>query len=167
LKNWSSHRRPGTWPDADMLPLGVLEMGKRATRFTPDEQRTLMTLWSIARSPLIMGGDLRKLDDFTASLLTNDEVLAVNQASSENREVFRDSGAAAWQAKTANGDTCIGIFNLSDAARPVPVSSTQFGLRGAMRCRDLWQQRDLGILRDSFAPDIPAHGAGLYRLSQA
>ncbi len=70
---------PEHWPDADMLPLGVLELGRRKTRFTAEEQMTLLTLWSIARSPLIMGGDLRKLDDFTLSLLTNDEVLAVNQ----------------------------------------------------------------------------------------
>jgi len=165
LKNWSSHRRAGAWPDADMLPLGVLEMGKRTTRFTPDEQRTLLTLWSIARSPLIMGGDLRKLDDFTASLLTNDEVLLVNQASSENRQIFRDSASAMWQAKAANGDAYIATFNLRDAATPLTLA--QPGLRGPMRGRDLWQQRDLGVLRDRFAPAIPAHGAALYRLSPA
>ena len=67
LKHWSRYARPGTWPDADMLPLGVLELGRRKTRFTADEQQTLLTLWCIARSPLIIGGDLRKLDDFTLS----------------------------------------------------------------------------------------------------
>src|SRR3546814_14611689 len=62
LANWAPHRRSGAWPDADMLPLGLLALGERRTRFTPDEQRTMMTLWAIARSPLIMGGDLRALD---------------------------------------------------------------------------------------------------------
>ncbi len=99
LKNWAPYRKPGAWPDADMLPLGVLEMGKRTTRFTQDEQRTLMTLWSIARSPLIMGGDLRKLDDLTASLLTNDEVLAVNRASDGNRELFSRERACGVDGK--------------------------------------------------------------------
>jgi len=166
LKNWAPYRRPGAWPDADMLPLGVLEMGKRTTRLTHDEQRTLMTLWSIARSPLIMGGDLRKLDDFTASLLTNDEILAVNQASGENREVFRAHDTAAWQAKAPNSDAYIAVFNLGDVAAPLPVRLAQFGLRSPMQCRDLWARRDLGSVNDSFAQVIPSHGAGLYRLSR-
>lgn len=166
LKNWTPYRQPGAWPDADMLPLGVLEMDKRATRLTRDEQRTLITLWSIARSPLIMGGDLRRLDDFTEALLTNDEVLAVNQASAENREVFRADGTAAWQATASNGDSYVAIFNLRDSgAPPGTVKLAQFGLRDAVRARDLWARRDLGILRDGFAPEIPSHGAALYRLS--
>jgi hypothetical protein len=168
LKNWTPYRRPGAWPDADMLPLGVLEMGRRTTRFTPDEQRTLITLWSIARSPLIMGGDLRRLDDFTESLLTNDEVLAVNQTSAGNREVFRETGLAAWQARASNGYAYIAIFNLHDpgaAALPIALKFAQFGMRGPVRLRDLWQHRDLGVLRESFMPQLPAHGAGLYRLS--
>jgi hypothetical protein len=73
-------------------------MGERTTRFTQDEQLTLMTLWSIARSPLIMGGDLRKLDDFTLKLLTNDEVLAVNQHSTANRPVYSRDGIVVWMA---------------------------------------------------------------------
>lgn len=166
LKNWALYRTPGAWPDADMLPLGVLEMGKRTTRFTRDEQRTLLTLWSIARSPLMMGGDLRKLDDFTTSLLTNDEVLAVNQASAENREVFRSEATAAWQGKAPNGDAYIAIFNLGDVAAAFPVKLARFGLQSAVRCRDLWARRDLGFIDDSFAPFIPSHGTGLYRLSR-
>ena len=84
LARWNPHRGAGHWPDADMLPLGVLACGSRSTRLSPDEQITLMTLWCIARSPLMHGGDMTKMDDFTLSLLTNDEVLAVNQRSSGN-----------------------------------------------------------------------------------
>jgi hypothetical protein len=115
-----------------------------------------------------MGGDLRKLDDVTESLLTNDEVLAVNQASGENREVFRADGLAVWQARAPNGDTYVAIFNLRDpgaAATPIPMKFAQFGMRGPVRLRDLWQRRDLGLLRDGFAPQLPTHGAGLYRLA--
>jgi alpha-galactosidase len=166
LKDWAPYRRPGAWPDADMLPLGVLEMGKRTTRLTQDEQRTLMTLWSIARSPLIMGGDLRKLDDFTASLLTNDEVLAVNRTSDANKELFRENGLAAWTAR-AGRNRYVALFNLRDGACAVPLNFTKAGLGEAMRVRDLWQGRDLGIASGIFAAQIPSHGAGLYRLSAA
>jgi hypothetical protein len=158
LKNWAPRARPGAWPDADMLPLGALEMGKRTTRFTPDEQRTLMTLWSIARSPLIMGGDLRKLDEFTAWLLTNDEVLAVHRASADNRELFRKNGSAAWQAISGK-DRYIAMFNLRDTSSEVSLELSH------AHVRDLWERRDLGSMRDKFAPHLPPHGAGLYRVS--
>jgi alpha-galactosidase len=180
LKNWSTYGSGGHWPDADMLPLGVLELGRRKTRFTAQEQVTLMTLWSIARSPLIMGGDLRKLDDFTVSLLTNDEVLAVNQASREHREVFRTEGLAAWCAKPAEGsDVYVAAFNLRDpapaasasvavaaaAAAAVPIRLAELGVGGRVRVRDLWRRSDLGSVQETFAPMIPCHGAGLFRLS--
>jgi alpha-galactosidase len=168
LRNWNAHRSPGAWPDADMLPLGILEMGKRTTRFTPDEQRTLMTLWSIARSPLIMGGDLRKLDEATFALLTNDEVLAVNQRSMGNAELFNVDGLAAWRADAPDGGTYVAFFNLRDGAGvPIPIGFGKLGLSGAVRVRDLWQRQDIAVARGTFAPTIPAHGSGLYRLSPA
>ena len=169
LKNWNPYRRSGNWPDADMLPLGLLEMGKRRTRFTPAEQTTLLTLWSIARSPLIMGGDLRRLDDATYALIANDEVLAVNQASRDNREVYRADGLAAWAGEDARtGDMYVALFNLRDpgakAAR-VPIALSQLGIGGAVRVRDLWRRRAIATAKGHFAPKIPCHGAGLYRLS--
>jgi len=168
LRNWNPYRRPGAWPDADMLPLGTLEMGKRMTRFTPDEQRTLMTLWSIARSPLIMGGDLRKLDDATFALLANDEVLAVNQRSTGNAELFHADGLAAWRADAPDGGIYVAVFNLRDGAdAAIPIDLEKLHLAGAPRVRDLWQRRDIAAARDIFAPTIPPHGAGLYRLSPA
>ena len=118
LENWNPHRKPGAWPDADMLPFGVLNLGQRSTRFTPDEQRTVMTLWSIARSPLMHGGDMTKTDDFTLSLLTNGEVLAVNQASTSNRPVFNRDDLVAWTADAeGSGDKYVALFNLRDRVR--------------------------------------------------
>ncbi len=173
LRNWSTLRRDGNWPDADMLPLGVLEMGRRKTRLTRTEQITLLTLWSIARSPLFMGGDLTKLDDFTLSLLTNDAVLAVNQSSEDNREIFRSDGLAAWQARAArSADTYLALFNLRDATPaaadvPITIRLADLGLSGRVRIQDLWQPAAQDTARDVIAPQVAAHGARLFRLSRA
>jgi hypothetical protein len=116
LRNWTPYRGAGHWPDADMLPLGLLEMGKRHTRFTPDEQYTLMNLWCIARSPLMHGGDMRHMDDFTLSLLTNDEVIAVNQRSENNHELFNRDGLVAWVADIPDStDRYLALFNIREA----------------------------------------------------
>ncbi|MEO6995058.1 MAG: NPCBM/NEW2 domain-containing protein [Lacunisphaera sp.] len=112
LRDWTPFRGPGHFPDADMLPLGTLQMGKSQTRFTPDEQVTLLTLWSIARSPLILGADLTKLDDATLALITNDEVIAVDQTSTNNRELFRHDGFYAWIADVPSSpDKYVAVFN--------------------------------------------------------
>ena len=117
LRDWTPFRGPGHFPDADMLPLGTISMGKRQTNFKPDEQLTLMTLWSIARSPLILGADLTKLDDATLALITNDEVLAVDQASTANHELFNRDGFRAWLADIpGSSDKYLALFN----TRPLP-----------------------------------------------
>ncbi|WP_221032131.1 glycoside hydrolase family 27 protein [Actomonas aquatica] len=123
LANWNPHRVTGAWPDADMLPVGVLDLGRRSTRFTADEQRTMMTLWSIARSPLMHGGDMTKTDDFTLALLTNDEVLAVNQHSTNNRPLFDHDELIAWVADVPNdpaGAKYLAVFNARDRVRLLP-----------------------------------------------
>ncbi|MFT3781381.1 MAG: Melibiase subfamily [Nibricoccus sp.] len=123
---WNAHRKPGAWPDADMLPLGTLVMGSRTTRFTLDEQYTLMTLWSIARSPLMHGGDMTKTDPITLSLLTNDEVLAVNQHSNDNRQLFNRDGLIAWTAKDpSTGDIYLALFNTRDRVSLTPSNALQ------------------------------------------
>ena len=115
LARWNPHRGPGHWPDADMLPLGVLDLGRRQTHFTPDEQRTLMTLWSIARSPLIHGGDMTQTDPATLSLLTNDEVIGVDQHSEDNGPLFERNGLVAWTAGVPGSrDRYLALFNTRD-----------------------------------------------------
>jgi alpha-galactosidase len=116
LHDWTPWRRPGAWPDADMIPFGVIEMGRRKTWFTPEEHITLMTLWCIARSPLMLGADLSKLDDETLWYLTNPEVLAVNQQSTNNRQLFRDAkGRIAWIADVPDSsDKYLALFNAGD-----------------------------------------------------
>ncbi|WP_394648819.1 glycoside hydrolase family 27 protein [uncultured Sphingomonas sp.] len=166
LENWNPWRRPGAWPDADMLPLGRLALGKRDTKFTPDEQRTLMTLWSIARSPLIMGGDLRHLDAPTLALLTNRAVLAVNQASTDNQPHFIEDGARIWSARPegAPGDRYLALFNTTEKPREVGLALSYLGLKGEVTATDLWSGEALGRSSGRFARSLPPHGAGLYRL---
>ena len=119
-ERWAPYIAPGAWPDADMLPLGRLgiraERGDdRMSRFTRDEQITLMTLWSIFRSPLMFGGDLPSNDAFTLSLLTNQNVLAVHRRSTRNRQLFRRDNLVAWTADDpATGDKFLALFNAQD-----------------------------------------------------
>jgi hypothetical protein len=164
LENWSPYIGDGGWPDADMLPLGRLALGDRDTKFTPDEQRTVMTLWSIARSPLIMGGDLRHLDAPTKALLTNPEVLAVNQASSGNRPHFVEDGIRVWTARAASGDAYLALFNTGGKSREVGVDLKAVGLPASVAVRDLWSRSEAGRAAGRFSVPLPPHGAGLYRL---
>jgi alpha-galactosidase len=165
LENWTPYRGPGSWPDADMLPLGRLALGERDTRFTPDEQKTLMTLWAIARSPLIMGGDLRHLDAATLALLTNRDVLAVNQVSSGNCPHFVEDGVRVWSAVPEDGEgRYVALFNTGDKAREVGVTLRDLGIDGPVAVRDLWAGKELGQQRERVSAMLPAHGSALYRL---
>ncbi|KLE35940.1 glycoside hydrolase family 27 protein [Aurantiacibacter luteus] len=165
LANWNPFMGEGGWPDADMLPLGRLALGDRDTNFTPDEQRTLMTLWSIARSPLIMGGDLRYLDAPTKALLTNPEVLAVNQSSRLNQPHFVQDFVHIWSARAADGGTYVALFNPQDHPASVGIDLAVLGLGGTRPVRDLWTRQADGSATRRFERTIPSHGAGLYKLS--
>lgn len=170
LHQWTPFRAPGRFPDADMLPLGKLAAGSptsggRGTFFTAAEQYTLMSLWSIARSPLIHGGDMTQMDAFTRSLLTNDEVIAVNQRSTHNRQLFRHGDLIAWVAdREASPDKYVAVFNAGAAAANVPVDLAALGFTGAVQIRALWEKADLGGFTGSFSPLVASHGAGLYLL---
>ena len=177
LHDWTPFRVPGGYPDADMLPLGEIRQGRGKTHFTPDEQFTLMTLWSIARSPLIFGGDMTRMDPFTLSLITNDEVLAVDQHSANNHQLFRtETGDVAWIADLPGSpDKYLAVFNLrdvpkEDSAPPkdsIAIHLADTGLNGAVRIRDLWERKDLGSFASEFSPEVARHGARLFRLSPA
>lgn len=167
---WSSAGGPGYWPDADMLQLGRISIrGERGpdrqSLLTRDEQITLMTLWSIFRSPLMMGGALPSNDAFTLELLTNPEVLEVNQGSAGNRELFHWGNQIAWAADAPAGGRYLALFNLEDnqpANLEVNLLET-FGSAG-WRVRNLWQRTDRGVVEEDFRQVVPPHGAGLYSL---
>jgi len=129
LDKWTKYRAPGAWPDADMLPFGIVEF-TRPTRFTKDEQILCMTLWCMARSPLIFGGDLTKLDPFTRDLLTNPEVLAVNQASAGNRQLWRRDDLIVWRAEVPDSrDRYVAFFNAQNNDSPFNLSQPTYRSR--------------------------------------
>lgn len=134
LINWNQFMGYGHYPDADMLPIGTLANGSRTTHFTRDEQYTLMSLWAIAKSPLMIGADLTKLDPFTESLLTNDELIKLNQLSVENRPFYRKDSIFAWLAKNPKtGDRYVAVFNAQD---PYDISRGELISEGAPITRD-------------------------------
>ena len=172
IAKWAGQAQPGGWPDADMLPVGYLGpapgWGKaRETRLTHDEQRTLLTLWSIFRSPLMIGANLAKSDAWTASLLTNPEVIAVDQHSKENRPVISTASTVVWTARPESGnDRYIAIFNLEDHEQKLGYAWKDLELLEAKyKLRNLWDHKDLGIA-SSLSATLAPHGCVLYRVSQ-
>jgi hypothetical protein len=171
-RQWQGFIGPASWPDADMLPLGRIgiraERGDdRRTRFTADEQYTLMTLWLIFRSPLMMGGDLPSNDAFTLSLLTNPEALAVHRSSAGNHELFARGNQIAWVADVpGTKDKYVAAFNLADhAATDIKLEWREIGLAGRCGVRDLWQKKELGVFSGEMVATVRPHGAALYRVS--
>ena len=169
-EQWLPYISPGHWPDADMLPIGNLgprpgEGKARASALTHDEQRTLLTLWSMLRSPLMMGGNLTSLDDWTLSLLTNSEVIAVNQKS-EGAHTLTLQGANFWMSEPfMKNDWFLAIFNLDDTPRTYQYSWTDLGLPGnAYQIRDLWAKKNL--TSNSLNVTLAPHASVLYRLKE-
>jgi len=170
LAKWAPHIKPGGWPDADMLPLGHLGPNPgageaRDTRFTRDEQRTLMTLWSIARSPLIMGGDLLSANEWTESLLTNADVIEVDQHSRDNRAMITTTTTAVWTARPENGPGYyVAVFNVGDTEQTIDYAWKDLGLpAGNYHLRELWDstESDATALTIKLRP----HASVLYRLT--
>jgi alpha-galactosidase len=174
-RNWTDTRAIGHWPDADMLPLGSFVRppvgNARKTKLTPNEQRTVMTLWSIAKSPLILGCDLPSLanDPETTALLTNDEVLAVDQRSTKNRQISLSADTAVWAAESASGDKVyVALSNRGSGEREVAVEFNDLGLAaGPHSVRDLWNCKDLGEASDTFRQTLGEHGSALYEIGQS
>ncbi len=168
---WAPFSGPGHWPDADMLPIGRLEPAAgwekaRATRLTRDEQRTQITLWSIFRSPLIMGGNLTLCDEWTESLLTNLEVLAVNQHSIGNHAVRTSDTDDVWIARSESEDSYyVAVFNLDSVPQAFRFSWKILGLPEAKyHVRDLWEHKDLTSTK-TLKVTLSPHAAALYKVS--
>ncbi len=170
---WAGVAQAGAWPDADMLPIGFLGptpgLGQpRPTRFTQDEQRTLLNLWCIIRSPLMIGANLSKLDPWTLSLLTNPEVLAVDQQSTDNRPVVDTDPVVIWIAETPAHDAFyVAAFNRSPTSRELIYPWSQLGLPDPQySARDLWLHKNLAPA-PTLSVTLPPHASVLYKLSTA
>lgn len=167
---WQGIPEAGSWPDCDMLPLGHIGIrsvdgggADRWTRFTRDEQLTMMSLWSIFRSPLIFGGELRDCDDWTLSLLTNREVLRMHQESRGAKEALRQGDLIIWTAEDTDGSHYAAIFNIGESLLPLMLDIEQIGLGGNTAGTELWSgapaELTTGVLRTNVSP----HGVRLYR----
>ena len=167
--SWAPHVRAGHWPDADMLPIGYLGprpgAGQaRETRLTHDEQQMLLTLWCIFRSPLFMGGNLTRIDAWTKSILSNPEIIAVDQHSIGGHVVVNEAKKAIWLAKDERGSGLyVALFNLSDGQQMIQFPLQSLGVGVAPAVRDLWAQRDLAPT-DLLKVTLPAHASALYRV---
>ena len=169
---WATFSGPGHWPDADMLPIGRLEPAAgwekpRATRLTHDEQRTLLTLWSIFRSPLIMGGNLTLSDEWTQTALTNAELIGVDQHSTGSHAVLSTDKAAVWLSTPESGNGAyVAVFNVDAAPRSFHYSWKDLGLKRAnYKLRDLWEHEALGS-KEFIDVTLPAHGSAIYWASE-
>lgn len=173
LAQWQGVGGPGHWPDADMIPFGHIGIRcwtsnttnskERWTRFSKDEQITLMSLWALAPSPMMLGMNLPDNDAWTLSLLTNDEVMAVNQDTlgSPAKRVTQKDGTEIWVKELKNGSKAIGLFNRSPATAEVALNWKEAGLVGKQKLRDLWNHRKLGAFGENFSVPVPSHGTVL------
>lgn len=175
-KEWSSYVGEGAWPDADMLPLGHIGIksvehgvGDRWTRFTKDEQVMMLTLWTIFRSPLMMGGHMPDNDEWTLNLLTNEEVLRVVKHSRNARELFRNghfNTHIAWVADDAYGGKYLALFNIGNKVSNLEVSLEELELEGNYMVRDLWKKEDLYSTDRFIKAEVNPHGAILLKLNK-
>jgi alpha-galactosidase len=161
---------PGGWNDPDYLLLGYLSNwnGQTApTPLTPNEQYTHVSFWCLVAAPLIFSGDINRLDDFTLSLLSNDEVLDVDQdpLGKPGRRVAMDGTLEVWAKDLEDGTKAVGLFNRDEMPATVVAKWADLGLSGRQAVRDLWRQKDLGNYKKEFRATVPRHGVVLVRVS--
>jgi hypothetical protein len=168
---WSGFAGPGHWPDADMLPLGELtpypDVGKvaRHTRLTAAEQRTMVTLWAFARSPLVLGANLTRLDDATMALVTNRDILRIDQRATASREVKHDGDTIVWTSDLPDGDFAIAAFNTGDSPADGAWDLSDLHLpAGKFYVRDIWDGTGQG-LSSNVKVHLEPHATGAFILS--
>jgi len=178
----SPFAKPGNWNDPDMLVVGKVGWGPdlHETKLTPDEQYTHLSLWSLLSAPLLIGCDLEQLDKFTLNLLTNDEVIAINQdpLGKQAVRIADDKDKQVWMKKLSDGSMALGLFftgsNIPEEAftwngemqsARVGITWNELGLQGKQTVRDLWRQKDIGIFENGFETVVPYHGVVMVKVS--
>lgn len=169
-EKWYPYVKDGSFPDCDILPLGKLcidgsymgDMG-RDSGFTKEEQKTMMTLWAVFRSPLFFGGELRLTDNYTLSLVTNPEVINVNQNSEKPLLVYNKGGIAVWQTKIENC-TAVAVFNLSDEEKHYKLSFSDLGIENVRAVRDLWARKDIPKCENDVAVSLKPHSSEFFEI---
>lgn len=169
-EKWYPYVKDGSFPDCDILPLGKLcidgsymgDMG-RDSGFTKEEQKTMMTLWAVFRSPLFFGGELRLTDDYTLSLVTNPEVINVNQNSEKPLFLYNKGGIAVWQTKIENC-TAVAVFNLSDEEKHYKLSFLDLGIENVRAVRDLWARKDIPKCENDVTVSLKPHSSEFFEI---
>jgi len=160
---------PGHWNDPDYLLLGYLsdwKGGTAPTPLTPNEQYTHVSLWALVAAPLIFSGDITRLDAFTLGLLTNDEVIDVDQDAlgKPGKRVSKAGDIEVWVREMEDGSRAVGLFNRGAGLAVITASWADLGVSGPQRVRDLWRQKDLGVVEDAFTAYVARHGVVMIRL---
>ena len=169
-EKWYPYVKDGSFPDCDILPLGKLcidgsymgDMG-RDSGFTKEEQKTMMTLWAVFRSPLFFGGELRLTDNYTLSLVTNPEVINVNQNSEKPLFVYNKGGIAVWQTKIENC-TAVAVFNLSDEENRHKLKLSDLGIENVRAVRDLWARKDISKCENDVTVSLKPHSSEFFEI---
>lgn len=182
----TQYAKPGNWNDPDMLVVGKVGWndGLHNTRLTADEQYTHLSLWSLLSAPLLIGADMSQLDEFTLNLLTNDEVIDVDQdpLGKQAKPIRKDKDVEIWVKDLADGSKAVGLFYIAEnkkaensfvweenpvkSTAKISVSWAELGIRGKQVVRDLWRQKDLGRYTDKFEVEVPYHGVALVKISK-
>ncbi|MGA2263699.1 MAG: putative Ig domain-containing protein [Acidobacteriota bacterium] len=161
---------PGHWNDPDMLVVGWVGWGPslHPTRLTPDEQYTHISLWCLLSAPLLIGCDLERLDDFTLNLLSNDEVLALDQDPLGKQAVPKTTEGTiqVWAKELADGSQAVGVFNLGEAPKDFVLDLGSLGYAAPVKARDVWRQQDTGEFSRTIPVRVPSHGVVLWKLTE-
>jgi alpha-galactosidase len=165
---------PGGWNDPDYLLIGILssafvtdtEGGNEASPLSPNEQYTHVSLWALLAAPLIFSGDITRLDDFTLGLLTNDEIIEVDQDAlgRPGRRVRKDGDLEVWVRELEDGSKTVGLFNRGKGLAEVVADWAAIGVAGPQKVRDIWRQQDLGVFEGSFRAYVARHGVVMVRM---
>ncbi|MBI5730867.1 MAG: putative Ig domain-containing protein, partial [Ignavibacteriales bacterium] len=164
----AKYAKPGNWNDPDMLVVGWVGWGPslHPTKLTPDEQYTHISLWSLLSAPLLIGCDLTRLDNFTLNLLTNDEVLALDQdplGKQATQKIIKDN-IQVWVKDLEDGNKAIGIFNLGSETEKYSLIFSEIGIERNVKIRDLWRQQNIGSYKNKFDTAVSSHGVMLIKI---
>jgi hypothetical protein len=170
---WKMVAGPGHWPDEDMLPIGHLGPrapvggANRSTNFTQTEQTTMLSLWALLPSPLMLGNNLTQMDAFTTSLLTNEGMIVIDQdpMGAAGKRLRQQGSQEVWVKPMSDGGLAVGLFNRGATAATISVTFAELGLTGGYRVSDVWQKNDMGIGMGPLSASVPSHGAALFRVA--
>lgn len=168
---WQDHVSEGCFPDCDMLPVGKLGKGfgeERDTYFTREEQKTMLTLWCMFRSPLMIGAELTKLDDWTKQLLTNQDILGLEGEHCKGEQVFRDKEWVVWKSvNEATKEVTVALFNLKDEEREISITAEELSVDTDLPnavLYELWDKEEYRVQDDCIKATVPPHGVKVYRI---